>query len=998
MAFQSIVEFLVKGRNEASDALDAVDKDIKQVGNDAAKADAQVKEFGNQVKQAGLLSQAAGIAVGVLSSQIVVELAGALGKAAKEAFDFAEKVQDIVDKSGATAEGIQKISYVAKQAGIDMGQVGQALVQLNRHLAEGNKQTQQDLALLGLKLSDLRNLKPDEVMFRLAEAATKTGVSTQKLTDIVGDLMGRGGLGLLPIMNDEMRRLGDEAERAGAIVGASQIKAMDDVRDTWTRLYEDMKGILGTAVGGIAILIQPVVAAVEYGLRKFIEFDSWLTSHFFATLKQAKLMFFGIFSPDELPAVMGPAKEGVDKLKQSVEDLRFKTIDVKQAEADFGETLEQQKKRLKDVADHIKKINDLRAELFGDKTIQKAADLVEAIGNLDKNLKKISDEEQVKLNKMVLEAIDAYTRLGKVAPQSMQDLAKATEMAVARTVALKIPLGDATDLVRELGKQSQVTQELFSHVPEVLQNTFTKLPGYAAEVKKLGTFWTELRDGVVDVLHTVDTAVEGSFAQMLLGAKGWKDGMLDVWHSLKAGVLNILNEILSMFIHKFILGMIAAMTGAQGGFSGAFKGMFGGLGGGGGQGGGGGFGGILGGIFGGGGGGGGGGADIGDVYGTGEGGGGGGGFGGMANMGSLARFGGGGMLALGGILQLMKARGKGANTLAGLQAGAGIGTMIMPGIGTAIGAGVGALAGFIKGLFSGPSETEVQGRGSARDAEAEILKMETAAQKAATGGEHWKDVLVTVRDAYLGIGMKEKDAEADVKRLWDAEREGPDAVAKVFAEINAHLEEFKKKQAESSEKVGDQTEATAQTAADAWKESTGEIAKSLEGLGPDALTVKNQIMDILGRLKIKIPIEWDVPPAPNAPPGTSPTGSGNTGVAGETPTAPNPGDVTAAGGIYASGARGVATWFGEGGEPEVGGPAVFFQRIFERLGVGKGGGGGGGRGPIINNWYVTGILSDGDLATTINRKVGPMFVDALDNNVGGLRTRAREVLGVTTGA
>jgi len=63
---------------------------------------------------------------------------------------------------------------------------------------------------------------------------------------------------------------------------------------------------------------------------------------------------------------------------------------------------------------------------------------------------------------------------------------------------------------------------------------------------------------------------------------------------------------------------------------------------------------------------------------------------------------GGAMMAAGGIAQLFTAQGKLANTMAGMQAGAGIGQMIMPGIGTAIGAGVGALAGFIKGALQKP--------------------------------------------------------------------------------------------------------------------------------------------------------------------------------------------------------------------------------------------------------------------------------------------------------
>jgi hypothetical protein len=96
---------------------------------------------------------------------------------------------------------------------------------------------------------------------------------------------------------------------------------------------------------------------------------------------------------------------------------------------------------------------------------------------------------------------------------------------------------------------------------------------------------------------------------------------------------------------------------------------------------------------------------------------------GLGGASTVASFAGGALLAGSGIAQLFTAEGKAANTLAGLQAGAGIGTMILPGIGTAIGAGAGALAGFIKGLFGNHEVEDI-----ARDAGGKF-------------GQEWSDTL-----------------------------------------------------------------------------------------------------------------------------------------------------------------------------------------------------------------------------------------------------------------
>lgn len=70
-----------------------------------------------------------------------------------------------------------------------------------------------------------------------------------------------------------------------------------------------------------------------------------------------------------------------------------------------------------------------------------------------------------------------------------------------------------------------------------------------------------------------------------------------------------------------------------------------------------------------------------------------------SGMSNSARYGGGAMLAGAGALTLFTAQNRSQATMGGLEMGAGIGTMIMPGIGTAIGAGAGALFGYLYKVF-----------------------------------------------------------------------------------------------------------------------------------------------------------------------------------------------------------------------------------------------------------------------------------------------------------
>ena len=120
-----------------------------------------------------------------------------------------------------------------------------------------------------------------------------------------------------------------------------------------------------------------------------------------------------------------------------------------------------------------------------------------------------------------------------------------------------------------------------------------------AEMGTLPGFWdTTVIPGIAQTFTTLDTAIQGTFAQMIIGATGFKDGFLEIWGSIKSGFSNILNQMLGSFGDGFLGGLLSKLTGSGGKIGEALGGLFGG-----GKGGGG-IGGILGKIFGGGGGGG----------------------------------------------------------------------------------------------------------------------------------------------------------------------------------------------------------------------------------------------------------------------------------------------------------------------------------------------------------------------------------------------------------
>ena len=92
-------------------------------------------------------------------------------------------------------------------------------------------------------------------------------------------------------------------------------------------------------------------------------------------------------------------------------------------------------------------------------------------------------------------------------------------------------------------------------------------------------------------------------------------------------------------------------------------------------------------------------------------------------------------------------------------------------------------------MFGKPSKLEKEGRRAAADARTAIAKTLTDGQVEEAAGDMGASVHIAIRDAMLGAGKSIAEAEAQatkfVKELWRAEKEGPEAVAKVKEAIDS---------------------------------------------------------------------------------------------------------------------------------------------------------------------------------------------------------------------
>lgn len=327
------------------------------------------------------------------------------------------------------------------------------------------------------------------------------------------------------------------------------------------------------------------------------------------------------------------------------------------------------------------------------------------------------------------------------------------------------------------------------------------------------------------------------------------------------------------------------------------------------------------------------------------------------------------------------------------------------------GAIVSGLSKLFGNLFGGPSEEELAGRDLVSSFEDDIAKNLTAQQRLEAGGESWKETVIGVRDAYREVGLSEQQALDDVSRLWDASKEGPEAVKRVIDEISAHLDDAKRHQEalnDETAKGGDAAkEAATQSNAvlDALMKRREDLAASVANEAPEEVmgVIESQTRGQIAALDTAIEQQQSELERQAAELADTIESELND---------INPDIVTI---DYEYRLHGLPPWTqdfpGSGELPEpipmaTGGmgtvtrPTLFMAgesgpEHFQFTPVGRSGSGGSQAPTVINN-YFNGILTDGPaVKRALDETVGQWMPDAIVRDVGGIRRSIRRTAAVT---
>ena len=176
--------------------------------------------------------------------------------------DAGAGLDDIANRTGASAEGLSQLRYAAEQSGTDLAAVEKAMRRLGdvqTQAANGSKSAAAALASVGLSASQLATMSVEDRFLAVAEGISRIQDPAAKAS-LAMDLLGKSGADLVPMMEEGaggIQALMKEANQLGLTINGPQAKAAAAFDDTWQKLTAALR----SAGNVIAVAVIPYVTA-----------------------------------------------------------------------------------------------------------------------------------------------------------------------------------------------------------------------------------------------------------------------------------------------------------------------------------------------------------------------------------------------------------------------------------------------------------------------------------------------------------------------------------------------------------------------------------------------------------------------------------------------------------------------------------------------------------------------------------------------------------------
>lgn len=201
-------------------------------------------------------------------------ITGAFIASAKASAAFGSEIQDLSSRTGLSAEVLTGLKYACGQVGAELGNVQMAVKTLSTKGMEALQKPTSESGLafkrLGVSLVDSTGkLKSTETLFFEIGNGLRGVTDSAERTALATQLLGRGGMMLMPVFNDAKSSLKDfmeEAKSLGLVLDKKTVASLDDLDDSMAKV----KAQTGAAFRLLSVVAVPAMLAVSEGASKLL--------------------------------------------------------------------------------------------------------------------------------------------------------------------------------------------------------------------------------------------------------------------------------------------------------------------------------------------------------------------------------------------------------------------------------------------------------------------------------------------------------------------------------------------------------------------------------------------------------------------------------------------------------------------------------------------------------------------------------------------------------
>lgn len=265
MASKNLIQILITAKNLAS-------KDIK-------KTDKDLEGLGKTLRKVSAIATAAGVAVGL-----------SMFKMAQSTAKVGDEFAKFERATGAQANTLAALRFAIKRWGGTNRDADTALRRLTKAIADGSSGLESYVRIwnrLGLTQEDLITsggamVGIDEILPVIADKFRQLEDATLK-ADAAQILFGRGGLRIVPLLNqgsEGLELMAERAERLGILFAGKTLKDAEQFQDTMLDMREAIQGnvfAIGSQLIPVIIRLSDVIVNNLIGAREWVEQNKELT-------------------------------------------------------------------------------------------------------------------------------------------------------------------------------------------------------------------------------------------------------------------------------------------------------------------------------------------------------------------------------------------------------------------------------------------------------------------------------------------------------------------------------------------------------------------------------------------------------------------------------------------------------------------------------------------------------------------------------------------------